>query len=81
MDALTRAVRTALANPPVSLRRIAGKAGVSHVLLVRIMAGERAATVPVAQAIAKGLREIEYLAGRKAARIERSLTYHRRRQR
>lgn len=79
MGALTRAVRTALANPPMSLRRIAARAGVSHVLLVRIMAGERSATWPVAQAIAKGLREIEAIARRKAERIERSLTHHQRR--
>lgn len=78
MTALTRTVRDAIRNAPVSIRDIARRAGVSHVLLVHIMTGKRAATWVVAQAIASGLTEIANLSGRGAARIERSLKHQRR---
>jgi transcriptional regulator with XRE-family HTH domain len=79
MNALTQAVRHALANAPVSLREVGRRAGVSHAQLARIVGGERNATPAVARAVADALDEIgaECVAG--VVRVRRSITTHKRR--
>jgi len=55
MDRVTEAVRKAIARAPCSTRALAYKAGVDQSLLVRIRAGERAATPQVAAKVATAL--------------------------
>ena len=74
MNVITRAVRHALANAPVSLREIGRRARVSHAQLARIVAGERNATPAVARAVAEALDEISTECVACAARVRRSLT-------
>lgn len=74
MNALTRAVRNALANAPVSLREVGRRAGVSHAQLARIVGSERNATPAVARAVANALDEIGAECVTGAARVRRSLT-------
>lgn len=78
MNAVTRALRHALADAPVSLRELGRRAGVSHAQLARIVAGQRNATPAVARAVADALDAIgaECVAG--VARVRRSLTIHQR---
>ena len=76
MNAVTRAVRESLAQAPVSLREIARRAGISHVLLARIVAGERNATAVVADAVTTALEAIAAESAKAAARVRRSLTTH-----
>ena len=78
MNALTRAVRDALVNAPVSLREIARRTGISHVQLARIVSGHRNATQDVASAVADALDTIATESAKESKRVRRSLTNHRR---
>ena len=78
MNALTRKVQLSLGESPVSLRELARRSRVSHVLLARIVSGERNATEVVATAIADALAAIAKESAKAAARVRRSLTTHRR---
>ena len=54
-DRLTQAVARAIRGAPCSVRALARAAGVPDSTLVRIVAGERAATPAVAAAVARAL--------------------------
>jgi hypothetical protein len=69
MDPLSRAVTRAVKDAPLSLRDIARRANVSHVLLVGIIAGNRAATAPVAEAVARALEGVSRDCAKRAGRI------------
>jgi plasmid maintenance system antidote protein VapI len=56
-DRLTETVTQAVRNAPCSVRALARQAGVPDSTLVRIVAGERAATPAVAAAVARALDE------------------------
>lgn len=56
-DRLTEAVTQAVLGAPCSVRALARAAGVPDSTLVRIVAGERAATPAVAAAVARALEE------------------------
>ena len=73
MDALTRTVARAIAASPCSLRALARTAGVSHVLLLGIRHGRRAATPAVALKVARALATWEARCQRAANRITRTL--------
>jgi plasmid maintenance system antidote protein VapI len=57
MDRLTNAVARAIREAPCSVRALARAADVPDSTLVRIVAGERAATQAVATAVARALDE------------------------
>ena len=57
-DRLTATVARVLKTAPVSVRAIAKRAGVSHVLLSLIVSGARRATVSVALAVAAALEQV-----------------------
>ncbi len=78
VNALTRAVQKSLEEAPVSLRDLGRRAGISHVQLARIIAGERNATPAVAEAVADALDRIAAEAKTGAARVRRSLDTHQR---
>jgi hypothetical protein len=69
MTRLSRVVRRALSDAPVSLREIARRAGVSHVQLARIVTGARPATPTVAAAVARALEGIGADCAKRAARL------------
>jgi plasmid maintenance system antidote protein VapI len=56
-DRLTETVMKAVRGAPCSVRALARQAGVPDSTLVRIVAGERAATPAVAAAVARALDE------------------------
>ena len=73
---LTKAVRKALTEAPVSLREIGRRSGVSTAQIARLAAGERNATPAIATAIAKALDTLSADCAAGAARIHRALTHH-----
>ncbi len=76
MNVLTRTVRAALADAPVSLRALARGSGVSHVQLARIVNGERNATPAVATAVAAALDAVGADCVTRAARVRRLIKRH-----
>ena len=76
MNAVTRAVCRALTSAPVSLRELGRRTGVSHVLLARIVAGDRNATPTVARLVADALDTIGEESAKAAAQVHRSITTH-----
>lgn len=52
---LNRAVRAVLADPPLTFRKLAARAGVTHGLLSQILSGRQNATPAVALALAEAL--------------------------
>jgi transcriptional regulator with XRE-family HTH domain len=69
MNPLSKAVARALTDAPLSIREIARRAKVSHVLLVGILAGSRNATPTVAEAIARALDAVGKDCAKRTARI------------
>ena len=71
-DRLTETVKRAVQDAPCSIRALARAAGVPDSTLVRIVAGERAATPAVATAIARALEGWGAQCGRHAAAIRKA---------
>jgi plasmid maintenance system antidote protein VapI len=71
-DRLTETVKRAVQNAPCSVRALARAAGVPDSTLVRIVAGERAATVAVAASVVRALEEWGAQCGRHAAAIRKA---------
>lgn len=71
-DRLTNAVRRAVQHAPCSVRALARAAGVPDSTLVRIAAGERAATPAVAAAVARALEAWGAQCERHAAAIRKA---------
>jgi hypothetical protein len=63
-DPVRKALGVVLDKMPISIRELARRAGVSHVLLLQARAGEAKLTPDVAQRVVKALREMsEEMAG------------------
>ena len=71
-DSLTEAVNRAIQNAPCSVRALARAAGVPDSTLVRIVAGERAATPAVAAAVVRALEKWGAQCERYAAAIRKA---------
>jgi len=73
MDPLSRSLGAAIRAAPVSRRALARAAKVSPALLDFIVQGERAATPPVARAVARALDTLARRCARQARAIERAV--------
>lgn len=71
-DRLTEAVSRAVRGAPCSVRALARTAGVPDSTLVRIVAGDRAATSAVAAAVARALDEWGFRCGQLATTIRQA---------
>lgn len=70
---LTRAVQAVLADPPLTFRTLAARAGLSHSLLSLIASGKANATPAVARALAKALEAHSRETAAAAKRIRAAL--------
>lgn len=70
-DSLTKAVREAVEDAPASARALAEQADVAHSTLVRIIGGERKASIETARRVAKALADWSRRCDVGATRIER----------
>lgn len=70
---LTRTVQAVLADPPLTFRTLAARAGVSHSLLSLIASGKANATPAVARALADALEGHSQQTATAARRIRAAL--------
>jgi len=71
---LDKAVVTALARAPVTLRELSRRAGVPHITLSHIRLGQRSASLNAARGLMDALEAIARDAAEEADRIRRALT-------
>ncbi len=77
---LDATLRRAIRGAPCTMRALARTAGVSHVMLVGIVAGRERATLRVAMKIAKALETWAGRCAREAAAVRRAVKSHSRKE-